>query len=52
MYKLYISIKKEILQLINDKVGLLIMFAMPLLLVVIITLIQDSTFKLVKENKI
>lgn len=28
------------------------MFAMPLLLVVIITLIQDSTFKLVKENKI
>lgn len=52
MYKLYISIKKEVLQLINDKVGLLIMFAMPLLLVVIITLIQDSTFKLVKENKI
>ena len=52
MFKLYISIKKEILQLINDKVGLLIMFAMPLLLVVIITLIQDSTFKLVKENKI
>ena len=52
MFKLYISIKKEMLQLINDKVGLLIMFAMPLLLVVIITLIQDSTFKLVKENKI
>ena len=52
MYKLFISIKKEFLQLINDKVGLLIMFAMPLLLVVIITLIQDSTFKLITDNKI
>lgn len=52
MYKVFISIKKEFLLLINDKVGLTLMFAMPLLLVFIITIIQDSAFKLVNSNRI
>jgi ABC-2 type transport system permease protein len=52
MGKLLASIKKEFLLLINDKVGLLIMYLMPILLVFIITIVQDSTFKLVNENNI
>ena len=52
MSKLGASIKKEFLLLINDKVGLLLMYVMPILLVFIITIVQDSTFKLVNENNI
>ncbi len=52
MRKLGASIYKEILLLINDKVGLLLMFMMPILLVFIITIVQDSTFKLVNDNNI
>ena len=52
MKKLIASIKKEWLILLNDKVGLLLMYGMPILLVFVITLVQDSTFKLVNENKI
>ena len=52
MGKLLASIKKEFLLLINDKVGLLLMYLMPILLVFIITLVQDSTFKLVNENSL
>lgn len=52
MKKLSASIRKELLLLINDKVGLLLMYLMPVLLVFIITLVQDSTFKLVNENKL
>ncbi len=36
----------------SDKVGLLLMFILPLILVVVITIIQDSAFKIVNENKI
>lgn len=52
MYKLWISVKKEYNVLINDLTGLSLMFIMPLLLVIIITIIQDSAFKVVNENKI
>lgn len=52
MRKLIASLKKESFILLNDKVGLLLMFMMPIFLVFIITLVQDSTFKLVSENKI
>ena len=52
MRKLFASIHKEFLLLINDKVGLLLMFIMPILLVFIITIVQDSTFKLVNDNNI
>lgn len=52
MYKFWVSIKKEYYQLINDKVGIILMFLLPLLLVLIITIVQDSAFKIVNENKI
>ena len=52
MYKLWTSIKKEYRLLINDKTGLALMFIMPLLLVVIITIIQDSAFNAVNDNRI
>ena len=52
MYKLYISILKELNLLRRDLGGLLILFIMPLVLIITITLIQDSTFKTVVESKI
>lgn len=52
MFKIIASIKKELLLLINDRVGLALMFLMPLLLVFIITIIQDGVYKVVNENKI
>lgn len=52
MYKLKASITKEILLLLNDKVGLFFMFFMPILLVFIITIIQNSAYEIINENKI
>ena len=52
MFKFWMSIKKEYLQLINDKVGLLLMFLMPLFLVLIITIVQNSAYQIVNENKV
>lgn len=52
MYKFWMSVYKEILLLRRDFGGLVILFVMPLVLIVTITLIQDSTFKSVTETKI
>lgn len=52
MHKLLMSIKKELLLLIRDWGGLVILFVMPLVLIITITLIQDGAFKSVGENKI
>lgn len=52
MYKLLMSVNKEILLLKRDLGGLIILFIMPLVLVITITLIQDSTFKTATETKI
>jgi len=52
MFKLWTTIRKDTLLLLRDKVGLLLMFVMPILLVLVITTIQNSTFELVNENKI
>ncbi|WP_448699565.1 ABC transporter permease [Mucilaginibacter sp. AW1-3] len=52
MFKLWATIIKDIRILTRDKVGLLFMFAMPILLVVIVTSIQNSTFQLINKNKI
>ncbi|MFT6638850.1 MAG: ABC-2 type transport system permease protein [Flavobacterium sp.] len=46
------SVYKEILLLKRDFGGLVILFVMPLVLIVTITLIQDSTFKTVSDSKI
>lgn len=52
MFRFWVAIKKEFLILWNDKTGLALMFFMPVLLVFIITIIQDSVFRIVNENKI
>lgn len=52
MFKLWIATKKEFQILLHDKAGLLVMFGMPLLLVYVITIVQDAAFRIVNENKI
>lgn len=50
MYRFKIATKKEFWMLLNDKTGLALMFIMPVLLVYIITIIQDSAFKTANQN--
>lgn len=50
--KLIYSIYKEYKVLIRDKAGLAITFIMPTVLILIITLIQDTTFKSVNEASV
>lgn len=52
LYKLWRSFIKETLLLKRDIGGIVIIFVMPLLLIVTITLIQDSTFKNMEGSKI
>ena len=52
IYKLYMSVYKEFLLLKRDVGGVIILFIMPLVLIVAVTLIQDSTFKTVSNAKI
>ncbi|MEP6628520.1 MAG: ABC transporter permease, partial [Ginsengibacter sp.] len=52
MYKLWATIKKDIRILSGDKLGVLFMFIMPIILAIVITAIQNSTFELVNNNKV
>jgi len=52
MQKLKAAFRKEFLQLISDKVGLFVMFVMPIVLVIIVTVIQDGAFKVINQNKV
>jgi len=52
VYKIWMSVVKEFLLLKRDLGGLIILFIMPLVLVITVTLIQDSTFKTISDNKI
>lgn len=52
MLRLLSSIYKEFLVLVRDRAGLAILFIMPLVLILIMTLIQDATFRTVKEVNI
>lgn len=52
IYKIWMSVVKEFLLLKRDLGGLVILFIMPLVLVITVTLIQDSTFKTVSDTKI
>src|SRR6202000_2080064 len=52
MYKLWATISKDVRVLLRDKIGLIFMFGMPILLVLIVTSIQNSTFELVNKNKV
>lgn len=52
LYKLWRNFIKEVLLLKRDLGGIVIIFVMPLLLIVTITLIQDSSFKNLEGTKI
>ncbi|TYB78585.1 ABC transporter permease [Bizionia myxarmorum] len=52
MHKLWASTYKEFLLLTRDVGGIAILFVMPLVLIVTITLIQDSTFKTITDSQI
>jgi ABC-2 type transport system permease protein len=52
MHILKATIIKDIKILLRDRVGLFMMFFMPILLVVVITSVQNSTFELVNNNKV
>jgi ABC-2 type transport system permease protein len=50
--KLFATIQKDVRILLRDKTGLLLMFAMPILLVIVVTSIQNSTFDVMNKNRI
>ncbi|MBK7182032.1 MAG: ABC transporter permease [Bacteroidetes bacterium] len=50
--KLVAAIKKEMLILLRDRIGLAILFIMPMILIFVMTLIQDSAFKSLNEKGI
>ncbi|MBC7844910.1 MAG: ABC transporter permease [Flavobacterium sp.] len=52
IYKLAMSVYKEFLLLKRDFGGLITLFVMPLVLIIAVTVIQDSTFKTVSDAKI
>lgn len=52
MFKLWATIVKDVRVLLRDKVGILLMFIMPVMLVIVVTSIQNSTFQLMNKNKL
>ncbi|MBK8601140.1 MAG: ABC transporter permease [Flavobacterium sp.] len=52
VFKLFMSVYKEFLILKRDIGGVIILFVMPLVLIITVTLIQDTTFKKVNDVKI
>jgi ABC-2 type transport system permease protein len=52
LFKLWATIKKDLRILTRDRVGLTLMFIMPVVLAIVITSVQNSTFELVNENRI
>lgn len=51
MYRLWATIVKDFRILTRDKVGVALMFVMPVVLVLVITAIQNNTFELISKNK-
>jgi ABC-2 type transport system permease protein len=52
LFKLRATILKDLRILTRDKVGLTLMLLMPVLLAIVITSVQNSTFELVNDNKV
>ncbi len=50
--KLWATIIKDLRILRRDKVGIALMFGMPIILVIIVTGIQNNTFQLLNKNKL
>lgn len=52
MFRFWAALTKEVRIILTDKFDLLFMFLMPLLLVTVVTAVQDSAFQLANNNKI
>ncbi|MGB4844408.1 MAG: ABC transporter permease [Ferruginibacter sp.] len=52
MFKLWSTILKDVRILIRDRLGLVFMFVMPIVLAVVITAVQNSTFEMLNSNKV
>jgi ABC-2 type transport system permease protein len=52
MFKLWSTILKDIRILTRDKLGLVFMFVMPIVLAVVITAVQNSTFEMLNTNTV
>ncbi len=52
MFKLWASIVKDSRVLLRDGIGLALMFFMPIVLVFVVTDIQNSSYKLINKNKL
>jgi ABC-2 type transport system permease protein len=50
MYKLLATIKKETIILLRDQFGLAILFLMPIVLIIVMTLVQDAAFSSINER--
>jgi ABC-2 type transport system permease protein len=51
MFKLWAAIVKDFRVLVRDGIGLALMFIMPIVLVFVVTDIQNSTFQMINKNK-
>ncbi len=52
MFKLWSTILKDIRILTRDKLGLVFMFVMPIILAIVITAVQNSTFEMLNTNTV
>jgi len=52
MFKLWSTILKDIRILSRDRLGLIFMFVMPIVLAIVITAVQNSTFEMLNTNKV
>ncbi|MFN8242444.1 MAG: ABC transporter permease [Ferruginibacter sp.] len=52
MQKLLATIRKDMLILTRDRLGLIFMFIMPIILAIVIAAVQNSTFEIVNKNKV
>ena len=52
MFKLGSTILKDLRILTRDRLGLIFMFVMPIVLALVITAVQNSTFEMLNTNKI
>ena len=48
----FAAVRKDVRILLKDKVGMLLLFLMPVVLVLVITSVQNSTFEMVNDNKV
>lgn len=52
MQKLLAAIIKDLLIITRDRLGLIFMFLMPIVLAIVITAVQNSTFEILNTNKV